>query len=93
MDVASSNLVARSMLTKTRTVASVLGGSVDSVVFGEQIEKRGDSNRNNLFIIDRDVWEDFGEPMSVTITIEPGDLLNDKVSSSGEVSVVSVFDY
>lgn len=64
------------MLERTRTVASVLGGSVDSVIFGETIGERKDSPRNNVFILDRDVWEDFGEPMTITVTVEVGDLLN-----------------
>ena len=61
---------------KSRTVATVLGGTVDSVVFGQAHEKREDAGRNSVFVIDRDLWEDMDEPMAITITIEPGDLLN-----------------
>lgn len=27
-------------------------------------------------VIDRDTWNDLGQPVTVTVTIEPGDVLN-----------------
>ena len=32
--------------------------------------------------IPRSTWEDMGEPLKITVTIEPGDLLNDDGSPS-----------
>lgn len=36
--------------------------------------------------LDRDVWNDMGQPRVVTVTIEPGDQLNDPTTIDSEVS-------
>jgi hypothetical protein len=33
--------------------------------------------RQRSLTLTTDVWRDMGEPLAITVTIEPGDLLND----------------
>lgn len=59
-------------LTKTQVVLEQVNDDPDDTTMlfcGEDTP--------NTVIIGRDVWEDMGEPEKITVTIEPGDLLND----------------
>ena len=40
-----------------------------------------DDERPRMYMISKDDWEDFGKPMTLTITAQAGDLLNDEDSS------------
>ena len=46
-----------------------------------QADEEG-SLRTHLVELDRQVWKDMGMPTSITITIEPGDKLNEEEASA-----------
>jgi hypothetical protein len=61
-------------LEKSQKVLHTLYSGRDSVTFGYEDEDTGDEVA--VLILSINDWEDFGRPMTVTVTIEPGDLLN-----------------
>lgn len=63
-------------LTKTRSVIQIDGDP--SEVFGVQFAGSDPDNLEywRFLGIDYGVWVELGSPTKVTITIEPGDLLN-----------------
>lgn len=74
-------------LTKTRSVLDVVAEGRravstddttpdDAVWFERKLDPGESMTRQTLVIIDRDLWEDLGEPTQITVSIEPGDLLN-----------------
>lgn len=66
--------MAKGTLTKTRTVLDVLAAGTHSpqIPFSDQ----DDGYRSHTLYFDRQVWEDMGRPLTITVTIEPGDKLN-----------------
>lgn len=36
----------------------------------------GDEDDPDYFNLSKEAWEDFGKPQTLTVTIQPGDLLN-----------------
>jgi hypothetical protein len=55
---------------KTRTVLDRAPGTA---TFLQDEDLLG---RKHVVSLDHDVWEDMGKPETITVTIEPGDLLN-----------------
>lgn len=37
----------------------------------------GDDSDPSFFSMGKEAWEDMGQPREITVTIEPGDMLND----------------
>lgn len=64
-----------SMTTKTTTVLRYQGRNADSAWFTPPLEP-GETVRAHRLYLDRAVWGDMGEPHLLTVSIEPGDLLN-----------------
>lgn len=71
-------------LTRTRSVLTRLPGSAHAVPFGRSEEEVDDgANLRTLYLDPADVT-DLGEPSEITVTIYPGDLLNDPTSELEE---------
>lgn len=65
------------MLTRTRVVLHrVTGSGMEShrVIFSREPDEDGDVPHTHY--LPRDVWEDFGRPDTITLTVDPGDRLN-----------------
>lgn len=57
---------------QTQSVVDLVGDRFDTfVMFGQP-----GSERETVISIDRGVWEDMGSPEKLTVTVNPGDLLN-----------------
>jgi hypothetical protein len=74
------------VLNRTRTVLERRGIATfddqpspsDAVLFGPPLNTDpGDAQRHHRLFVERGVWADMGEPDTITVTIEPGDLLNE----------------
>ncbi len=61
------------MLTSQRTVFSFMW-LVDKLATFTDGEDEGDPR---FFFLTAEAWEDMGEPTTITVTVQPGDLLND----------------
>lgn len=59
-------------LTRRATIATFLWLADDKAIFSY-----GDEDRPFFHYETRADWEDMGSPTSLTLTVEPGDLLND----------------
>lgn len=59
-----------SILTKTRTIMHRKNALVFTCEDGEE------EYANHRLAFDGDVWDDMGQPDTITVTIEPGDTLN-----------------
>lgn len=57
------------MLTKQRLVLEFLWRIDEKVAYGDEEQR--------YWYIDPGAWEDMGKPEKITLTIEPGDRLND----------------
>jgi hypothetical protein len=55
--------------TKTQTVLTALSSSPNNYEASE---------RRHQFFLDPNVWNDMGRPQQVTVTVEPGDRLNEE---------------
>lgn len=80
-------------LTKTRTVFFQNGTGLDPngnenrmIDFVTEREDCWDPAIDRRFPLPRDVWDDMGRPTEITVTVEPGDLLNKGRAESGEAS-------
>lgn len=60
-------------LTKTRTVLHRVEGTFSY----RPAADAGETVRDQLVILDSEVWSEMGQPQTITVTVEPGDLLND----------------
>ena len=60
-----------SILTKSRHVMDFIWQVDDRAMFSY-----GDEDDPSYFHIDAQSWEDMNKPLSITVTVEPGDLLN-----------------
>lgn len=83
------------MMTKTQTVLSIPEGwskgvNRGQVFFGQ--EGTDEDTRQHEMYLDRQVWEELGSPTTVTITIEPGDKLNDQGNVEAERILKEVHD-
>jgi hypothetical protein len=58
-------------LTSSRLLASFIWQIDNRVTFSY-----GDEADPDFFLMDADKWLDMGKPETITITVEPGDLLN-----------------
>lgn len=75
-------------LMRTRSVLDVIANgrhatsdsddvTLDDLVWFEQRSDPGESlTRSRRVVVDRETFEDLGSPAQITMTIEPGDLLN-----------------
>lgn len=66
-----------STLIRTQVVIRrVIGAGMESprVIFSREPDEDGDLPHTHY--LPRDVWEDLGRPDAITVTIDPGDLLN-----------------
>lgn len=61
-------------LSSGRTVMHFARRPNDQVVFLADWQPGG---RRQTLTTDVDTWRDMGEPRVITVTVEPGDLLND----------------
>lgn len=66
-------------LSKTRTVLERYSGRV---YLAENTLQDPESGRGYMLTLDQDVYEDMGRPVTITLTIEPGDALNDPTHPS-----------
>lgn len=71
-----------SVITKqTRSVLTKLTQSAGMVAYGYEITDDDDPDdlilRDRIVMIDRGCYEEMGRPDTISITIEPGDSLND----------------
>ncbi len=62
-------------LEKTRTVLNNTNSTPDT---GPRFCYMDDEGVGRVYVLymDLDVWDDMGKPDTITVTIEPGDLLN-----------------
>lgn len=67
------------MITKAQRLLDVMIHRGSSIMFTRELEAEDGSVPTQL-VIDRETWLEFGEPTEITITIQPGDLLNNEVS-------------
>lgn len=68
----------KASLIKTRTILRYFADRDDGCpMFTAAESNEGEAVRNHGLILDLDVWDDIGRPTIITVTIEPGDLLND----------------
>lgn len=58
-------------LTQSRILMTFMWLVDDKVKF-----TYGDDSDPSFFSMSGEVWEDMGQPRTITVTIEPGDLLN-----------------
>lgn len=65
------------VLTKSQTVLELQLGGILGLVFSAP-EVEGEEHRYNAMQVDKRVWEDMGKPEVITVTIEPGDKLNEE---------------
>lgn len=64
-------------LVKTRTILKFVEFYRGEIpVFQPEDDEIG-HGRMTRIEVDRDVWNDMGQPETITVTIEPGDLLNE----------------
>lgn len=63
-------------LTKTRTVLEFVGIDEEEGPTFTQLPDEGEEFRSHIVSLDPEVYEDMGRPEVITVTIEPGDLLN-----------------
>ncbi len=61
-------------LTSTKKVLQLRTSMADEVEFSREPDEPGDIPA--IVWLPRTDWLDMGEPQAVTVTIEPGDLLN-----------------
>jgi hypothetical protein len=59
-----------SPMTKRRIVLPLERAYPDCVDFSEE-------GSEEMISMAREAWDDMGEPKTITVTVEPGDLLND----------------
>lgn len=75
-------------LTKTRTVLrhnGFIARHTEDVERGPVFDSADvDGGRLTVITLDQSVWDDMGQPAEITVTIEPGDLLNPGVVSEEE---------
>ena len=62
------------MLTKQRVIMDADFANAEYIQFTEQLDEPGFARTVRLARRD---WDDMGEPETITLTIDPGDLLND----------------
>ena len=62
------------MLTKQRVILHHVVTNDRQAIFCEHLDETGTPRRMSIKAAD---WADMGSPETVTLTIEPGDLLND----------------
>lgn len=75
----------RTVLNRVRSVEVTDASGRDLGVIGEpagrgfyaQPAEPGEDARRHIVIVDADVYEDMGRPDTITVTIEPGDRLNE----------------
>lgn len=65
-------------VTRHRSVATVLLDQGDRVMLTREPDEPGE--QPTRVQLDKQLWKDMGEPSVVTITVEPGDLLNDEAT-------------
>lgn len=66
-------------LEKTRTVLrldTVFHTTYGFKLFDNLDPDDEESGQGHVMFLDGDVWKDLGSPDAITVTIEPGDLLN-----------------
>lgn len=63
-------------LTSTRSILHLDGPAVgmEGVRFARIVDEPDEPQRH--VSIDADLWDELGKPETITVTIEPGDLLN-----------------
>lgn len=66
-------------LTKSQTVLTFRYATGDGAYFEHQAEKGEDASNKewNSFHFNKQDWTDMGSPQEVTLTIEPGNTLNE----------------
>ena len=70
-------------LQKTQTILVKPHGWSKGVQFGQvyftaDTSRGTEEHRLHEFKMDKSVWEDMGSPETITVTIEPGDALNER---------------
>lgn len=63
------------ILTKTRSALRLVENPSTVARFAR--EKEEPDERDCQVTLDREVWDDMGSPVVITVTVEPGDQLND----------------
>ncbi len=64
--------VATPALTKSTTIMVFMWLVDDKAKF-----TYGDDSNPSYFSMSAEAWEDMGQPRTITVTVEPGDLLNE----------------
>lgn len=62
-------------LTKTRTILTHKGDDDD--LYARFLSDTEDGDPRHVLYMERDLWHEMGTPATVTVTVEPGDLLNE----------------
>lgn len=61
-------------LTKTRSILTRRG---DDDLYARFLSDTEDGDPRHVLYVERDLWHEMGQPSTLTITVEPGDLLNE----------------
>jgi hypothetical protein len=76
------------VLSRSRTVLDFLHAEGGEATFAWKPDEGEEPSATHLRRIDipRQLWNDLGNPMQVTISIEPGDMLNEEVEDDSPKS-------
>lgn len=77
-------------MTKSRTIAKLLAATGRTASFVSVQEEPGVPHV--YLTTDRARWADMGQPEEITITLEPGDQLNDGSERHDDATMSKVFD-
>lgn len=64
-------------LLKTQTVLTLDDADAEMPCFSTTPDE-GDATRETMVLLDREVWEEMEKPGTITVTVEPGDKLNEE---------------
>lgn len=68
------------LLSATVSVAHIVHAGKAQVSFTSTTDPDDEhSEPRHCYYMRRDLWDEFGQPQMVTLTVKPGDLLNDDV--------------
>lgn len=67
----------KATLLRTRTVMDLCYAAVRKGLGSATFERLDEDGQRRVVELESDAWEDMGRPHTITVTIEPGDRLNE----------------
>lgn len=65
------------MITRTRTLLKKWYEGMEEVVFRPELDSGGVEHSVSTLTLTRAMWDELGSPVELTVTLEPGDKLNE----------------